>query len=651
MMWQVKVQREQVEAVVGVILRIPSLVLAELWFRTSPEKLTDQPDDVTFIITVIYYLSLFFALALAALPLKNLVYLYIYTLSAGLVCFNWYMSHLFVNTELSQESESLMFLTDSSETQRVLLHLLTQCITAAFICYLLEITNWTRFVFLAFVLPVLAKIMGMPSDVISGVHNFSTIFTILLVAFTVFNNLSYTFETVRVLLRKLSEAVTEFGWIPVILASWNTLHVGIQLLIFWLYMFISHIYVFIKVGNSVIIQEGFSMIILAVVGECCATPISLLALSVTVSYFSYFILTFTKIFLQGWRGYMNDNDTFRGWTEGGTMLLIAFQTGLTDLKPIQRTFLMSILLFIVVSSLIESMYEVADPILLSLSAAHNRNIFKHFRAVLLFTFLWMFPLYMTYSICQYFTLDFWLLVIISSGILTTFQALGSLTVYSLFIYDSLRENSWEKLDDVIYYTRATVRVFEFLVALFVVCFGLKETLVGHWSLINSAILIVHCYFNVYKRLETGWKTFLLRREAVSRVESLPQATEEQLNSLSDVCPICFSTMTQAKVTSCNHFFHATCLRKWLYVKDTCPMCHKKIEVKKNDENQTGIVVENNYVHNLMERDDELSEESDMSESDTESDASTEILEEDNDQIFDNVEAERAALQTIENNAA
>jgi hypothetical protein len=56
-------------------------------------------------------------------------------------------------------------------------------------------------------------------------------------------------------------------------------------------------------------------------------------------------------------------------TEGGTMLLIAFQTGLTDLKPMQRSFLMSILLFIVVSSLIESMYEVSDPILLSLSAS------------------------------------------------------------------------------------------------------------------------------------------------------------------------------------------------------------------------------------------------------------------------------------------
>jgi hypothetical protein len=43
-------------------------------------------------------------------------------------------------------------------------------------------------------------------------------------------------------------------------------------------------------------------------------------------------------------------------------------------------------------------------------------------------------------------------------------------------------------------------------------------------------------------------SIFLRREAVYRVESLPQATEEQLSSLSDVCPICFSSMSQAKVT-------------------------------------------------------------------------------------------------------
>lgn len=35
-------------------------------------------------------------------------------------------------------------------------------------------------------------------------------------------------------------------------------------------------------------------------------------------------------------------------------------------------------------------------------------------------------------------------------------------------------------------------------------------------------------------------------------------------------------MQVAVVTPCGHFFHGACLRKWLYVQDTCPMCHQGV---------------------------------------------------------------------------
>lgn len=50
-----------------------------------------------------------------------------------------------------------------------------------------------------------------------------------------------------------------------------------------------------------------------------------------------------------------------------------------------------------------------------------RSLWKHFRAVSLCLFLLVFPAYMAYMICQFFHMDFWLLIIISSSILTSLQ--------------------------------------------------------------------------------------------------------------------------------------------------------------------------------------------------------------------------------------
>lgn len=36
-------------------------------------------------------------------------------------------------------------------------------------------------------------------------------------------------------------------------------------------------------------------------------------------------------------------------------------------------------------------------------------------------------------------------------------------------------------------------------------------------------------------------------------------------------------MKSAVITPCSHFFHAGCLKKWLYVQETCPLCHCQLK--------------------------------------------------------------------------
>lgn len=85
----------------------------------------------------------------------------------------------------------------------------------------------------------------------------------------------------------------------------------------------------------------------------------------------------------------------------------------------------------------------------------------------------------------------------------------------------------------------------------------------------------------------GWSVFMKRRTAVNKIDSLPEADEEQLRRLNDVCAICYQEMKSAKITRCRHFFHGVCLRKWLYVQDKCPLCHKILHsVDPDDSNGT-----------------------------------------------------------------
>lgn len=87
-----------------------------------------------------------------------------------------------------------------------------------------------------------------------------------------------------------------------------------------------------------------------------------------------------------------------------------------------------------------------------------RSLWKHFRAVSLCLFLLIFPAYMAYMICQFFHMDFWLLIIISSSILTSLQVnihtqraykyssykTGFTDVFDFFLFGCFRESYHNK---------------------------------------------------------------------------------------------------------------------------------------------------------------------------------------------------------------
>lgn len=80
-------------------------------------------------------------------------------------------------------------------------------------------------------------------------------------------------------------------------------------------------------------------------------------------------------------------------------------------------------------------------------------------------------------------------------------------------------------------------------------------------------------------------------------------------------------MHEARTTPCNHFFHAACLKKWLYVQQSCPMCHWDLSFKTRKEATTN---ENNQGNLNVDDDEEGYSSEDQSTPGTDFDTVTEL---------------------------
>ncbi|XP_030046787.1 RING finger protein 145 isoform X2 [Microcaecilia unicolor] len=510
---------------------------------------------------------------LLMLPVRYLVKIYLYFLTILLLYVAHQTSRDYVRQEMESEYQGAVY-RDSVALNRIVAALTGQVIVSTLCSFLMKTRQiW---LFSASLLPLLARLSGFPLQSLPIVNTFATVLTILEVMYVVVTNLFVPLNLAKSACREMIQVLELYRLVAMVMSLWNQLSIPLLFLVFWLVLFTIQMYS-LAYRTSFLDHQGLLFVFLNSVAECCGTPYSLIGLTFTVSYLALGMLTLCKFYLMGYSAFQNGNVMHRGVTEGVTLLLLALQTGLLDLQVLQRTFLLSIILFIVVTSTLQSMIEIADPIIMALGASRNRSPWKHFRGISMCMFLLIFPCFMAYKISHFFHMDFWLLILVSSCMLTSLQVMGTIFIYVLFMVELFQDRPLEKMDEIIYCVNAVSRVLEFLVAVCVVGYGIWESLFGEWSWMGASVIIIHSYFNVWLRAQSGWKSFLLRREAAKKIGLLPKATRGQLQAHNDICAICFQEMNVAVITPCGHFFHSDCLRKWLYVQDTCPMCHQQVK--------------------------------------------------------------------------
>ncbi|XP_036818997.1 RING finger protein 145 isoform X3 [Oncorhynchus mykiss] len=512
----------RLEDVANIVLRVPSILVLDLLYKCDIDSFTEhlraKNEDMLFkykyVIWNLYYLGHVINVVMLLLPLRHIIKLYLYILTTLLFYVGHQISKDYVHGEVQYGYDGALYL-DSQAFNRFVSSLTSQVILSTLCAFLMK----TRKVWLfsAHLLPLLARLCAMPHNTLLLVNSFSTALTGIGVAMFLLSNLFVPYRLARAAYSELLqlEVIELYRLLAVTISLWNQFAVPVLFSVFWSVLFVVQLCSYSMTNNTTGNHEGVLFFLLTSVSECCVTPYSLLGLTSVVSYLGLGLLNLTKFYLGGYTAVQNDN-------------------------------------------------------------VMHRSLWKHFRGLSMCLVLLVFPGYMAYKISQFFHMDFWLLILVSSCMLTSLQVTGTLLIYSLFMVELSCSDPIDSLDEIIYWVNAVSRVLEFVVALCVVAYGTWESLFGEWSWMGASVIIIHCYFNVWLRAQTGWRSFLLRQEAAKKINSLPRATANQLQQHNDVCAICFQEMSSAVLTYCGHFFHGNCLRKWLYVQETCPMCHQAV---------------------------------------------------------------------------
>ncbi|XP_026879708.2 E3 ubiquitin-protein ligase RNF139 [Electrophorus electricus] len=308
----------------------------------------------------------------------------------------------------------------------------------------------------------------------------------------------------------------------------------------------------------------------------CDSTLTVLGMSAVISSVAHYLGLSILAFI----GSTEEEDKRLGFVAPVLFFILALQTGLSGLDPEERLVRLSRNMCLLLTAILHFIHGMTDPVLMSLSASHVPSPRRHAPALLVSLVLLALPVLLSCILWRHYALNTWLFAVTAFCVELCLKVLVSLTVYALFMIDGRCSALWEKLDDYVYYVRSAGNVVEFIFGVVMFGNGAYTMMFESGSKIRACMMCLHAYFNIYLQAKNGWKTFINRRTAVKKINSLPEAKGAELRGIEDVCAICYQEFaSSARITPCHHYFHALCLRKWLYIQDTCPMCHQKVYIE------------------------------------------------------------------------
>lgn len=576
-------------------LRLPGLLLIELLWRYQgvsfediqdgvrkqmPLSYFDIPTMLDFVhrrnfdhhaAIILSYFVIFISLMFLTLPLSRLIRMYSHFLSVFLFGVAYKLSAIYVDLE-QQSGEEELKLDGLIKLERHGFHFLAQMLLVVVQSTLLEIDGepW-KFALPVFAFPIVARMCGCPMDKLRNAHNYACTGTMVFIATYILYRGPALIKSAKTALRQIKAVFMVHGLADGVAVLWRKLRI-LELLTFtWITMFLMVLYVELVDKGRTWSEVG--RILLTGVAETTNTPITLAALAVSVSYVCKWIADLTKLITGGTRSHGHVL-AHSGYTEAVSVITLCVQTGFLGMQVEQKTISLALVLYIVISALLQSLFEIIELVLLNLPSTPAATRSRHVRCIAIALLLVVIPFFTTKTMSLFIPIDIYAAIIIANSATVSARAIGVILKYIVLIVETKSEEPWEGIDDMIYYIDCANKGIELLAANIVLGFGCWRLVSVEFDCATFAILIFHVVVNIYKRAGQTLLYIRNRNAAVKNINRLSKANAVQLREREDVCAICFIEMREeARITPCKHYFHGPCLRKWLAVKMVCPLCY------------------------------------------------------------------------------
>ncbi|XP_043922527.1 E3 ubiquitin-protein ligase RNF139 [Protopterus annectens] len=464
-------------------------------------------------------------------------------------------------------------------------------------------STFAGLIILDFLFPVVSLVFELPVDTRLFVAIMSGMVVTLHATVCLTLKLKWFYYSARYIYLLVMHMYRLYGLQILLEETWKRIRFPDVMRVFWLtrltvqagvLIFVAKVAKEEDIQNYTVSWDDFWKVVCSLIISGCDSTLTVLGMSAVISSVAHYLGLGILAFI----GSTEDEDKRLGFVAPVLFFILALQTGLSGLIPEERLVRLSRNMCLLLTAILHFIHGMTDPVLMSLSASHVSSFRRHFPVLIVSVCLFVFPILLSYVLWHHYELNTWLFAVTAFCVELCLKVMVSLTVYTLFMIDGFYSVLWERLDDYVYYVRSTGNVVEFLFGVIMFGNGAYTMMFESGSKIRACMMCLHAYFNIYLQAKNGWKTFMNRRTAVKKINSLPEIKDDQLSKIDDVCAICYQEFTtSARTTPCRHYFHALCLRKWLYIQDTCPMCHQKVysdvDARENTVfNNNGFVVPN-----------------------------------------------------------